>query len=260
MADKDTSQVDDKGQNQDTSDDSQDSTGQDQGALNEDKDNGDGVKFNKAQMQQIGSYMGRLIKEHIDKNVVPLIEQNKNSTGTHIDNLNREGENQSAIDKFNSQLQELILQGNVVEALQKFSQLHELMNKNKSNELTKQTDNALAKLSDKPYYKDIYPKVEKEAKSLVKKGYPPEAAVEYAYQSARADHLETLMGGGGKDTDTGLDMETGGRRGKDKTSTTKLPEPFEAAYQRDKKAGLFKDRNEFKAALNASIKEQYGIR
>jgi len=161
------------------------------------------------------------------------------------------------LDKFNEQLQDEILSGNVMGALDKYTKLQE----SAKLETQKRTHGALTKaltdLSEKPYYEDIYQDMEKTANELVAKGYPPDAAAETAYFRAKADHLEKTRGGG-SDDDVPLSMASGGKRpAKDKT--TKLPEAFERAYERDKQDGLVKDRQDFVNSLSPQVRAQHGL-
>jgi len=191
---------------------------------------GDGVKFSKEQLQQLGSMTGRLIKNQIEESVLPLLQTKSQSTG----NTTGDG---SALDKFNQKLQEMIFSGDVSGAMRMARQVED----NAKVNLTKAQETETAKLitaySDKPYYKDIYSDMKTFASEAVAKGFPPEAATELAFEKASNKHLQTIVGGGSSDTES-LEMTGGGRR----TARTKiptLPPAFKEAAKRDIAKGLY---------------------
>lgn len=238
-------------ENQDTSSESQ-STGTTQEALEGDETTSteEGTKFSKEQLQQIGSMTGRLIKNQIDENVLPLLQARPQSTGSVAGDS-------TALDKFNQKLQEMIFSGDVSGAMRMARQVED----NAKINLTKAQETETAKLittySDKPYYKDIYSDMKKFASEAVAKGFPPEAATELAFEKASNKHLQTIMGGGNSDTGS-LEMTGGGRRTA-RTKTSMLPPAFKEAAKRDIAKGFFKDEKDYIAALSPAIRQQYGI-
>ena len=159
-----------------------------------------------------------------------------------------------ALDKFNEQLQEKIFAGDVMGALQMASnvqdQAKQTLNKNQKIE----TDRALTALSDQPFYKDTFGEAQKIAHEAVQLGYPPEAAVEYGYNKAKANYLEKKLAG----DDSGLDLSGGGKPSP-RTKAPKLPPEFKKAYERDKAKGLFKNEKEYIEHLSPNIRAKYGI-
>lgn len=204
-------------------------------------------KFNKAQMQQISSVMGNMIKKVMDESVVPMLQQKPDMLQAPNDD--------PALANFNEKLQGKIFAGDVVGALQDFMNVSEKATKSLSDKQQTALNKQISGYEEKPFYKDIFPKFEKLARQLVsKKGYPVDAAAELAYQTATTEHLVNVQSGNAGN----LNMTTGGKR----TFTPnegKLPEQFEAAYQRDKEKGLFKDRKDFISSLSPQVRKQYEI-
>lgn len=238
------------GTEEDTAGDTQDTTGNDTAAQDGDKD--EGGKLSKEALQQIASMTGRLIKKQLDETVMPLLQKTTEEpvTNTGV------ADNQTALDKFNEQLQEKIFSGNVTGAMAMYNQVNEQTKTNLAKNQQTQTAKAIASYSDRPYYKEIYQNMTKIAQEAVGKGFPPDAAAEHAYEKAKAGHFEKQLGGG-KDTD-GLEMLTGGRR-TSTTKTPKLPPAFKEAYARDKAKGLFKDEQDYINHLSPRVREAHGL-
>jgi len=204
-------------------------------------------KLSEAQLQQVGSYAGRIAAEQIDKKVMPLIQnmqqpQPQAPSGTP-GNLNEE-------------LQEMIFAGDVTGAFEKFTKIQAQANTHQQKERDVATKRAVTEHSDKPYYKDIYPEMEKLSATLVSQGYPPKAAADMAYQTAKANHLESQVSGG----NPSLSMSSGSpRRGAPRSTSIQLPAAFKAAAERDIAKGLFKDEADYINNLSSGIREKYGI-
>jgi hypothetical protein len=205
-------------------------------------------KFNKAQMQQISSVMGNLIKKAIDENVAPMIQQQRAPMDTG-DTTN------PAVQKFNEQLQEKIFAGDVMGAFDDYAKVKKQANQNLSNQQQTELNKAISGFEEKPFYKEVHKDFEKMAKNLMsEKGYPVEAAAELAYQTVTNKHMVNAQSG----ENGSLNMTTGGKR-TFTPNTGKLPEQFEAAYQRDKAKGLFKDRKDYISSLSPQVRKQYEI-
>ena len=206
-------------------------------------------KFNKAQLQQLSSIMGNMIKKTVEDTVTPLL--NTRQVNPLSDDT---APNNPALAQFNEKLQEKIFSGDVVGAFQDFLSVNDRANKNLSQQQQTDLNKVISKYDEKPYYKDVFPDFEKRAKDLVsKKGYPVEAAAELAYQTSVSAHLVNAQKPHGN-----LDMTIGGKRTFSK-ETGKLPEQFEKAYQRDKAKGLFKDRKDYVESLSPQVRAQYEI-
>lgn len=207
--------------------------------------------FTEQQEQYIGSWLGRIVKKQIDESVLPHIQQQQSVTQPPVDG--------NAMKQFNERLQEKIFAGDVTGAFQDFMAVQDQAKQNITKTQKVQTDRAITSYSDKPYYKDIYQDMEKIARDTVAQGFPPEAAALFAYNTAKGNYLETKISGGGSDDREGsLDMLPGGKRQQVK-KTAKLPAQFKAAYERDKKRGLFKDEQDYINNLSPAIRQKYGI-
>lgn len=211
---------------------------------------GEGQKFSKEQLQQLGSMTGRLIKKQFDEDIVPLL-QTRTPAPTSVP-----GEG-SAVDKFNEKLQEMVFSGDVMGAMRMARQVDD----NAKTNLTKSQETETARLittySNKPYYKDIYSDMKTFASEAAAKGFPPEAATEFAFEKATSKHLQTIVGGGNPDEGS-LEMTGGGRR-TTRTKTPTLPPEFKEAAARDIAKGIFKDEKDYISALSPIVRERHGI-
>lgn len=247
--------ADDQNQeNQDSSDDSQD-TGQNQNENleneNQEGSDVDSQKFSKAQMQQMGSMLGSIVqkqvKEAIDNEVKPMFQ-------SRPDNTDVTRSSHPAYNQLNEQWQERILAGDVLGVLKDWESIRKNAQRNLTESQKKALTSEATKYAERPEYKDIYPNMIEMASKLVdEEGYPPAAAMRTAYAESHAAHLS----GKGKG-DEGLELASQGRRAPSK-APGKLPAQFEAAYQRDKAQGLFKDRKEFIESLAPQIRAQYEL-
>jgi hypothetical protein len=206
------------------------------------------AKFSKAQMQQVGSVMGNMIKKAIEDSVLPLINKKPDQDPYVADSSN------PAFAKFNEQLTEKILSGDVMGALDDYQKVKERANKNLTNTQTQALNKEMNNYTEKEHYKDVYADMKTLSTELVTQGWPPKAAAEHAYTKATLAFLK-----GGSIPDGGaFEMTTGGRRvpaGK----KPKLPPNFKAAYERDKAKGLFKTEQEFIDNLAPQIKAELGF-
>lgn len=209
---------------------------------------GDGeVKFSQAQLQQLGSMMGRLIDKQLQEKVVPLVQTR------NLKAVPKNGD-ADALAVLNEQLQDDILSGRVTDALDKYMKINEAVRQTVSTQTQQKLQKAITDLSEKPYYEDIYADIQKKAEELVGKQYPPDAAAETAYYYALSKRAEKSSNEG----EGSLSMASGGKPKPKKTATT-LPDKFEAAFQRDKADGLFKTREEFISNLSPKVRETYGL-
>ena len=209
---------------------------------------GDEVKFSKAQMQQVGSVMGNMLKKAIEENVLPLINKKPEP------DVYATTDNNPAFQKFNEQLQEKILSGDVMGAFDDYQKVKDRASKNLTNSQTQALNKELNNYTEKEDYKDVYADMQKLSGDLVQQGWPPKAAAEHAYTKASLAFLK-----GGSIPDGGaFEMTTGGRRvpaGK----KPKLPPEFKAACERDIAKGLFKDEKEFIDNLDPRIRKAHGF-
>jgi hypothetical protein len=212
------------------------------------------VKFNKTQLQQISSIMGSIMKKQIHETVVPMIE---NSSASVKPSPNLTDTSNPTIKKFNEELLEQMLSGDVTGAIEKYNKVQAQATQNLDATRQAQLNKATGALSDKPHYGEIKDEVNKHAAEAMKRGYPPEPAAEYGYTMAVNAKLQKQISG--DDDGSALHLESGGRFIPTVKSKGKLPPLFEEAYQRDKAKGLFKDRKEFIANLAPQIRVEHGL-
>ena len=205
-------------------------------------------KFNKTQLQQISSITGNLLKRYIEDEVMPAVERARS-----VPVLDTKDTSNPAVEKFNNDLQEMILSGNVTGAIDKYLTVKEQAAQNLSQQQKTALNKDLSAFEEKPYYKEVFSDMQKKAQELVSNGYPPGPAANTAYHEAVAKHL---MGQSGEHEN--LTMTSGGRR-RERAKPTKLPPAFQKAYERDKSKGLFSNEKEYIDNLSPNVRSQYGI-
>lgn len=87
-------------------------------------------------------------------------------------------------------------------------------------------------------------------------GMPPEVAVQLAWHKNRADFASGLIATI-SEKNPNLNLLKGGKGMGDDGSGgkgDKLPDHLERAFERDKKAGVFKDRKEYIASMSPQLK------
>jgi hypothetical protein len=204
--------------------------------------------FSKKQMEQLATLVGRISKKQLEEHVLPLIP--KVDQAIHP-------QNEDALKKFNEDLQSKIFSGDVMGAFRMMRDVEQRATTHITEQQKTQTAKALTEMSEKPFYKEIYADMKKIAEATISEGYPPKAAAEYAYYKAKADFLEQKVGGGEEGRELGF---VEGGRPPARTKTLKpLPPQFKEAMERDVKAGLFKNEEEWRKALHPSIRAQHGI-
>ena len=205
--------------------------------------------FTPEQEQYIGSWMGRIIKKQFEENVIPHLNRPAPAPPAM--------EQDEALKKFNEKVQEKLFSGDAVGAMDMVLNLKERAKQNLTENQNINLMRGLTTFSDKPYYEDIQPEMQKLAKSKVGQGWPVQAALESSYAEAKASFLETRLSGGEKEHGTlGL---TGGGRQAARTKSDKLPPNFEKACARDIADGIYKNRGEWIKGLNPKVKEQLGL-
>lgn len=210
--------------------------------------------FTPEQEQYIGSWMGRIVKRHVEDAV-------RSSIPAHQPQPDYSGQTGATpIDKLNEKLQERIFSGDVYGALSDVVDLKEKARKNLTDTQMLTTDRAITGFSEDPYYKEIFSDVQKVARQYVGQGYPPKAAAETAFHKVKTGYLERKVSG---DRDTSnLGMLSGGRRVPGK-KTIKLPPQFKKAAAREIADGIFKDEAEYIAHLQKTLpvesQKKYGM-
>ena len=214
-----------------------------------DKDKGREELFSPKQEQYIGSWMGRIIKKQFEESIVPLITESVNRRPTRL-----QDESSDVLKKFNEELSEQLFT-DPIGAIQKAVRAIEESKTQLTKSQTVQVDKAITSYSEEPLYKDIYQDMKQIAHERAGKGYPSEAAAEYAFTKAKLNHIERMAA---PDNEGGLNLTDGGRPNR-QTKTPKLPPEFKKAYERDKAKGLFKTEAEYIAALSPHVRAKYDI-
>ncbi len=241
--------ADDQNLNLDNQDDIDNQNQDDQGG---DQDGDEGVKFSKAQMQQISSVMGRIVKNQIEKEVIPIITSSSQRT------VAPQVDTKDVLGKLDQELSDDIFGGKPFSAISKVIELSHNVKTNLTKNKQQEVDRIITSYSEKPYYKDTFQDIKDVAYDAVQnKGYPVPEAVEYAYQLARAEHLEKRLNPDSGDEDN-LNLLKGGRNVK-RQGKPKLPPNFQKAFERDKAKGLVKDEAEWISYLSPQVREQQGL-
>jgi len=206
--------------------------------------------FTEEQEQHMGSWMGRIVSRQIEDKVLPamrdmLIETQKAP----------ELKSPEVKDKFNQELLDMFLGGNVMGALDKAAQVTQSAKQNMTRQQSIDTDKAITTYSEDPYYKDIHSDVKSLAAEYVKEGYPVGPAVKMAFSESKLSFVEKK----GSDGGANLEMVGGGRRSQS-TKKSKLPSVFKSACAKDIKDGLYTDEADWmKNGLTPKLRKKYGI-
>ena len=206
-------------------------------------------KLDKEQEQYFGSWMGRLIKKQIEESIVPLVNQAANRPAYSPQN-----DSGDVLKKFNEEVSEQLFTDPVA-AIQKVMRAIDASKTQLTNAQTVQVDKAITSFSEDPLYKDIYQDVKAIAHERAGKGYPADAAADYAFTKAKLNYMEKKSVPG---DEGGFDLSDGGRQTRN-TKAPKLPLEFKKAYERDKAKGLFKNEAEYIAGLSPAIRAKYDI-
>ena len=219
------------------------------GNQDKEKDKDKGKPFSPEQEQYMGSWMGRIIKKQFEESIVPLITESVNRRPTRL-----QDESSDVLKKFNEELSEQLFT-DPIGAIQKAVNAIEASKTQLTKSQTVQVDKAITSYSEEPLYKDIYQDMKQIAHERAGKGYPSEAAAEYAFTKAKLNHIERMAA---PDNEGGLNLTDGGRPNR-QTKTPKLPPEFKKAYERDKSKGLFANEAEYIAALSPHVRAKYDI-
>uniref|UniRef100_A0A6H1ZRA3 Uncharacterized protein n=1 Tax=viral metagenome TaxID=1070528 RepID=A0A6H1ZRA3_9ZZZZ len=204
--------------------------------------------FTPEEQQFIGSWMGRMVKKQIEESILPEIQRLQPQAPQQMQG------SPDALAKFNETLQEKIFTGDVMGAFRMMQQVQDTAKIHISKQQKIAVDRAVTSFSDKPFYKDIYPEMQKIANEAVGNNYPPAVAAELAYNKAIAERsIRKASKDPGK-----LAVLQGGGKGP-KVQTPKLPDAFKTAARRDIAKGIFKDEADYIANLSPNIREKYGI-
>jgi len=214
--------------------------------------------FTPEQEQFMGSWMGRKIKEHIDKGLQPILERFQSQPnlppgmpyGNHP-----AAPGPDPIKAFNENLRDRILDGDVLGAFTDVMKATESAKTNIAKQSNDRMVRAMTGYAEDPMYKEIYADAAAIAQQELAKGTPPEYAAELGFARAK---LTALGGGSRRQTEGNPAMMSGGRPAP-KTKEVKLPAFLKSAYERDKQDGLFKNEAEYIANLGPEVKAKYGL-
>jgi len=163
--------------------------------------------------------------------------------------------------QLNERWQEQILSGNVVDVLDEYNSMVRKNNQEISTTNKRKITAILGQLEEaNPFVKDIKGDIHTTALELVGKGYTPEDAASFAFEKHRGDYLSGLVAMIQQDNPhiiSTLKPSGGGVR--PKGDSGKWPDKAEKAYQRDKNAGIVKDRKEWTDATDPRVLGALGI-
>jgi hypothetical protein len=152
---------------------------------------------------------------------------------------------------------EKLFAGDAVGAMEMVMNLKENTKRNMTETQSLNLMKGLTTYSDKPYYEDIQPDMQKIAKERLSEGYPVVAALKSAYAEAKSNFLENKLGGGDRDN-KGLNLSGGGKQPQRGGKVLKLTPEFEKACERDIKDGLYKDKEAWIKGLSPQVKARLG--
>jgi len=204
--------------------------------------------FSPEQEQYIGSWMGRIIKKQIEESIVPLVNQAASKP-----TYSPQPDSGEILKNFNNEISEQLFTDPVA-AIQKVMRAIDASKTQLTNAQTVQVDKAITSFSEDPLYKDIYQDVKQIAHERAGKGYPADAAADYAFTKAKLNYMEKRS----LPDDSGFDLSEGGRQTRN-VKVPKLPLEFKKAYERDKAKGLVKTEAEYAAYLSPAIRAKYDI-
>jgi len=214
-----------------------------------DQDKDKGKPFSPEQEQYLGSWMGRIIKRQIEESIVPLVNKVESRPVYAPQNESRE-----VLKKFNEEVSEQLFTDPVA-AIQKVIRAIDASKTQLTKSQTVEVNKAITSFSEEPLYKDIYQDIKAIAHERAGKGYPADAAADYAFTKAKLNYIEKRSAPG---EEGGLDLLDGGRQTRP-SKTPKLPLEFKKAYERDRSKGLFKSEADYIANLSPAIRAKYDI-
>ena len=222
-----------------------------------DGDSGDTdlLKDDGKDIQRLKSWVGRL--EAGSKKQQETLD----AIASKLDTFSEQGKPSFGDDdqaKFNEKLHEMILDGNVMEALTLVNNVHREAETRMKAADQKKFDTAIGSLSDDPVMKneDIAERVKKQARDLMSNGLDAKTAVSYAKTAVENEALRTMIQSG---SNVSLDMLGGGGGSPVATKEGKLPPAAEAQYLKGKEKGLFDNRQEYIDNLDPRVRADWGL-
>lgn len=211
---------------------------QEETAVADDTEQTEELGFNKTQLHQIMSGLGRIVKNQFEELNPPAQEQHGEPS-----------QHQGIMEKFSSDIQEEIFT-DPVSAIRKVVGVLDSAKKNLTSSQTVATDKAITAFSEDPYYKDCFTDAQKIARKSVAEGLPPVAAAKLGFLEAKANHLDSRQ--------APPDMISSGKQIK----TTKqpiVPAQFKAQMDKDIEKGLFENEADWIAGLAPKVRLKYSI-
>jgi len=214
----------------------------------------------KALEQKFASWTGRLeAQQKQDRETIKVLREELAEARKPAIQPNT-GHQDSAMKAMDDKWAERILQGDVAGVLEEYTNLRRTAEEILSRKNVTELDMALSGLEEKnvKYIKEVKDGVRKVAASLLGQGYSPQDAVAFAYEKARADHLDKLVGSSG---DAGFDSasletSTGGSKHEDAGARKgKLNSEGKKAWEKNKT--YFKDEAEFIATMSPRVRERF---
>ena len=214
----------------------------------------------KDPIQQIKSWVGRVEAQGKEdrgtmKEIMKTLQAIRENTAAQAPRSNDVPMNPD-LKVLNDELQNEILTGNVVQALDRYVSLREQATTRISEANREKAERAIGALEGQPFFDQVRDHVRKTAMENIGQGMPPEVAVQLAWHKNRADFASGLIATI-SEKNPNLNLLKGGKGMGDDGSGgkgDKLPDHLERAFERDKKAGVFKDRKEYIASMSPQLK------
>lgn len=219
---------------------------------NENQDNEELLKEDGKDLQRIKSWVGRI--EASNKTTQAQLS----ALTEKIESLNQKpsfGEDDNA--KFNEKLHNMILQGNVMEALNLVNNVNRTAEQQMRASEKKRFDAVVESLSDDPIMKneDLSKKVKDAAQALMSQGYDAKVAVNQAKLAVENEALRDMASKG----KVNLDMLGAGGGKPPAKKQAELPPEAERAYQAGKSKNIFVDRQDYIDNLDPRVREAWGL-
>jgi hypothetical protein len=166
----------------------------------------------------------------------------------------------------NEDLSSKILSGNVIEALDYYSDLRNEAQQNISKANMSKVNSLIGNLKDEPFFNDLQENVRNDSVQLVQSGKDPETAVQMAYQKHRGDYLVGLVATIHSTNPQALKVARGGGKAKEEGNKGKLPPEFEARMKKDMAElkdstgkPLFKTEQDWIGSLSPQVRQHLGV-
>lgn len=208
------------------------------------------LKGDEKDLQRLASWIGRIQADSKKKDdmLKEMSQKLESSSGKKPEF----GEDD--VSKLNEKLHEMILNGNILSAMEIVNNIHTEARKQLKAADKKKFDTAIEAVADDPLMKDaeLSAQVRERAAKLMQDGVKADIAVSMAKTEAENSFLKSSGGG-----TSSLELLGSGSRKAAPAGEKKLPPAAEEAYQKSKK--YFKDRQEYIDNLDPRVREQWGL-